>query len=226
MRMPEPAREPTEHDPLLAYIDAELARPLAPEAMPEERDRHYRALLNDLRRRVERNTFPAERAFLAQRASAIAHLRLEDARAALVAAKAEADRLPAFGAIVKRMRLRAGMSQSELARRSGIDRAYVHRIEKPATGEPVVPSRQVVVAIADALELARFESDSLLVAGGYLPVAVSSAGGWRPEFALLADFLSDPFLSELDRAEFRQVLRAVLAHWRAGASAQNARSDL
>lgn len=116
--------------------------------------------------------------------------------------------------MVQRLRLCGGLTQSELARRSGIDRAYVHRMEKAPASEPVVPSRPVVLAMAEALGLSRSETDALLVAAGYVPLAILSAGGWQPEFAVLADFLADPRLSELDRVEFGQVLRTLASHWR------------
>jgi transcriptional regulator with XRE-family HTH domain len=119
-----------------------------------------------------------------------------------------------FGAAVQRLRLTAGLSQSELARRTGIDRAYVHRMEKATVDAPVVPSRSVVLAMAAALELGTEDTDALLVAAGYVPDAIVSAGGWRPELALLADFLADQRLSELDRVAFSKVLRDLVVRWR------------
>lgn len=113
-----------------------------------------------------------------------------------------------------RLRAAAGLSQSELARRTGIDRAYVHRIENAPREAPVAPSRSVVMALALALELAPEDTDALLVAAGYVPTAIVSAGGWRPELALLAEFLSDPTLSEMDRLSFWKVLRELVGRWR------------
>lgn len=119
-----------------------------------------------------------------------------------------------FGATVERLRRRASFSQSELARRTGIDRAYVHRVEKAPPTAPVIPSRSVVLAMAIALNLAPCDADALLVTAGYAPRAIMSAVGWCAEFAALADFLNDPNLSEPDRVAFGRVLRELMAHWR------------
>jgi transcriptional regulator with XRE-family HTH domain len=119
----------------------------------------------------------------------------------------------AFGATVHALRLDAGLSLNQLARRAGIDPAYVHRIESRAIERPPLPRRAVVVAIADALGLDARRTDSLLAQAGYAPEAVLALGGWDEALATTAQLLADPGLSGPAKAEFREVLRLLARRW-------------
>lgn len=129
-----------------------------------------------------------------------------------------------FGATVERLRRLADFSQSELARRTGCDRAYIHRMEKSPVTAPVVPSRHLVRAMTVALKLTPADADGLLAAAGYAPQAILAAGGWRPELASLADFLGDASMSERDRLSFWKVMQELMIHWR-GKAAVNSRVE-
>lgn len=83
-----------------------------------------------------------------------------------------------FGAMVRRFRVRAGLSQNQLARAAGVDPAYINRIERAKLGQGSVPSRRVVVGIWDALETTVEDRERLLVAAGHCPETVLRAGGW------------------------------------------------
>src|SRR5438270_3611369 len=119
----------------------------------------------------------------------------------------------AFGAAVHQLRLGAGVSLNELARRAGVDPAYIHRIESRSIQRPPVPRRPVVLAIASALSLDRQASDELLAQAGYAPEALLDLGGWDRALALVAELLSDPRLSGPAKAEFREVLRILANRW-------------
>jgi transcriptional regulator with XRE-family HTH domain len=58
------------------------------------------------------------------------------------------------------------LSQNELARRSAVDVAYVHRIER---GTGAQPTRRVVEGLAKGLELDTDDRARLLAAAGYWP---------------------------------------------------------
>ena len=58
------------------------------------------------------------------------------------------------------------MSQNELARRSGVDAAAIHRVE---AGTRHLPRRATLLALATALELDDEDTARLLVAAGYWP---------------------------------------------------------
>ncbi len=117
-----------------------------------------------------------------------------------------------FGAVLRALRLRAGLSLNELARRADVDVAYVHRIE--ALGErQVVPRRPIVEALAHALSLAETERDDLLARAGYVPAAVASLGGWDATLAQVATVLLDDDLSPADKAEYREVVRLLSERW-------------
>jgi transcriptional regulator with XRE-family HTH domain len=119
----------------------------------------------------------------------------------------------AFGAAVHALRLAAGLSLNQLARRAGIDPAYVHRIESRALERPPRPRRAVVLAIAAALGLDARRTDELLAHAGYAPDALLELGGWDEALATIADLLADPALSGPAKAEFREMLRILAHRW-------------
>jgi transcriptional regulator with XRE-family HTH domain len=119
----------------------------------------------------------------------------------------------AFGAAVRAQRTTSGISLNELARRAGVDPAYIHRIESRTIQRAPLPRRAVVLAIAAALELDRHQTDDLLARAGYIPEALRLLGGWDETLARVADLLADPALSGPARAEFREVVRILAHRW-------------
>jgi transcriptional regulator with XRE-family HTH domain len=120
----------------------------------------------------------------------------------------------AFGAAVRRLRLQAGTSLNELARRAGVDPAYIHRIEAQSTTQrPPLPRRAVVLAIAAALGSDRRQTDQLLALAGHAPAALLELGGWDQTLASVAELLADPSLSGSAKTEFREVVRLLSARW-------------
>lgn len=128
----------------------------------------------------------------------------------------------AFGATVRALRLQNGLSLNELARRAGVDPAYIHRIEaRPgATQRPPLPRRAVVQAIAHALGSDARQTDQLLALAGHAPAALLELGGWDQTLAGVAELLVDPSLSGAAKAEFREMLRLLSRRWGRAASGQ------
>jgi len=118
-----------------------------------------------------------------------------------------------FGAAVRSARLEAGISLNQLARRAGVDPAYIHRIESNKLERAPLPRRQVVLAIAAALNLDPQATDVLLVQAGYVPEALVQLGGWDQTLARVAERLADPHLSGPAKAELREVLRILMQRW-------------
>ncbi|MCC6177830.1 MAG: helix-turn-helix domain-containing protein [Chloroflexi bacterium] len=118
-----------------------------------------------------------------------------------------------FGALLRRLRVRVGLSQNQLARRAGVDPAYVNRLERAAPGSSSLPSRRVVLGFAEALELGPADGERLLVAAGLCPETILRLGGWDPSLGLVAGVLSNPELTADDLAEFRELLRIVASRW-------------
>jgi transcriptional regulator with XRE-family HTH domain len=118
-----------------------------------------------------------------------------------------------FGARVQALRLQAGLSLNELARRAGVDPAYIHRIEARRAQRPTLPRRGVVLAIAAALGSNRHQADQLLALAGHTPVALLDLGGWDETLASVAELLGDPSLSGPARAEFREMVRLLARRW-------------
>ncbi len=125
---------------------------------------------------------------------------------------------PHFGARVNALRLAAGLSLNELARRAGVDPAYIHRIEAHRiearrAQRPTLPRRGVVLAIAAALGSDRRQTDQLLALAGHTPAALLELGGWDETLASVAELLGDPTLSGPARAEFREMVRLLARRW-------------
>ena len=122
-----------------------------------------------------------------------------------------------FPALLRWLRQRAGLSQNRLARASGIDPAYVNRIEASEAAGPQVPRGPILERLCEALQLSIAERDRLYFAARRCPPSLSAVGTWDPAFALVADLLADPSLGPDDRAEFRQVLSVLVDRWRRSA---------
>src|SRR4051795_7655816 len=121
-----------------------------------------------------------------------------------------------FGALLRALRVRIGLSQNQLARRAGVDPAYVNRLERAAPSSSSLPSRKVVLALAEAVEAGPVDVERLLVAAGLCPEAIMRLGGWDSSLGDIAAVLGDDRLSSDDRAELRELLRIVAARWRSG----------
>jgi transcriptional regulator with XRE-family HTH domain len=126
----------------------------------------------------------------------------------------DAESIPlAFGATVRALRQQAGLSLNELARRAGVDPAYIHRIEARGAQRPPLPRRGVVVAIAAALGSNPRQTDQLLALSGHTPAALLELGGWDQTLAAVAELLGDPTLSGSAKAEFRDMVRLLARRW-------------
>src|ERR1700674_4304199 len=119
----------------------------------------------------------------------------------------------AFGATVHALRLQAGISLNELARRAGVDPAYVHRMESRGAQRPPLPRRPVVLALAAAFGADARQADQLLALAGHAPAALLELGGWDATLASVAELLADPSLSGPAKAEFRAIVRILSQRW-------------
>src|ERR687883_571579 len=97
-----------------------------------------------------------------------------------------------FGALLRGWRERAGLSQNALARRMGVNPAYVNRLEHGGRG---AQKRDLLESVASALALAAAERDRLLAAAGHWPASLEQLGPGDPSLLLVADVLTDPAIS-------------------------------
>ncbi len=116
-----------------------------------------------------------------------------------------------FGALFQRWRERARLSQNALARRMGVNPAYVNRLEHGGRG---AGNRELVESAAAALGLSPSERDTLFAAAGHWPSALEKLGPADPTLRLLADVLTDPALTARDRRLFRLQVRLAALPWR------------
>ena len=131
----------------------------------------------------------------------------------------------AFGAAVRLLRQEAGISLNELARRAGVDPAYIHRIEARRVQRPPLPRRAVVRAIAAALGSSTRQTDHLLALAGHAPGALLELGGWDQTLAAVAELLSDASVSAEARADFQQAVLLLARRWmRSGAGTPKGRT--
>jgi transcriptional regulator with XRE-family HTH domain len=126
-----------------------------------------------------------------------------------------------FGALLRSLRVRIGLSQNQLARQAGVDPAYVNRLERAPASSSSLPSRKVVLALAESLEAGPVDVERLLVAAGLCPESIVRLGGWDQSLGDIAAVLGDTRLTTDDRAELRELLRIVAARWRSGGSTAN-----
>jgi transcriptional regulator with XRE-family HTH domain len=115
-----------------------------------------------------------------------------------------------FANLLRTLRERAGLSQSALARRAGLDPSFVNRLE---SGQRTA-ERSVVEKFIAALELDQTDADLLMAAGGLLPTLFDRVGLQDPTLQLVVQILSDERLSPEDREEFREVIRLIGRRYR------------
>jgi len=93
-----------------------------------------------------------------------------------------------FGGMLRRLRIDIFLSQNQLARRAGVDPAYLNRMEKGTStlkdGRQHTPSRAVVLALAEALDVSQAQADRLLFAAGLAPQVDWQTRAVRAETAL------------------------------------------
>ncbi|MGB9592866.1 MAG: helix-turn-helix domain-containing protein [Anaerolineae bacterium] len=124
-----------------------------------------------------------------------------------------------FGALLKRKRKAAGLSQSALAKAAGISPSHLNRIEK---GNRNPPPSDKILDIANALRLSPAETDQLLVAAGYAPrYGQLPSSGPRPDIspevrALIQEVTTailrvaeDPNLTPAQREDVVRILRTL-----------------
>lgn len=123
-----------------------------------------------------------------------------------------------FGALLKNLREKNGVSQSKLAERADFDHSYVSRLESGAR----MPTREAVDRLGEALRLEQQQLDSLLAAAGFLPRDVSSLLSNEPVIGEVLDFLQDEDVPSEFRDNMRQVLQLLAKQARFAASAKAA----
>jgi transcriptional regulator with XRE-family HTH domain len=114
------------------------------------------------------------------------------------------DATESFGGRLRALRERAGLSQSALARKAGLDPSFINRLESGQRGA----DRKVAEDVIQALELPPADADRLLAAGGHLPAVFARVGLQDPTLQLVARTLSDAELSAAAREGFRTVVAA------------------
>lgn len=113
-----------------------------------------------------------------------------------------------FGGLLRGYRIRARLSQSELARRALTDHSYVNRLEAGNRE----PSPLIVRALATALDLSPLDRDRLLTAAGYAPAdPLALALHAEPELLELVRLALDPTTPPAVRWHIRELARPVVA---------------
>jgi len=92
-----------------------------------------------------------------------------------------------FSAKLREFRSRSGMSQNALAQRVNVDASYINRIEKSER----IPTRNIILEIAEILLLQDHERDDLLLSAGYAPELAEKVDLTSPAFRLMAEIWTD-----------------------------------
>ena len=104
-----------------------------------------------------------------------------------------------IGRVLRRLLSQTGQTEAQVADRAGVDRTYLIRLRQGTR----YPSREVLAAIAGAVESSRSDRWRLVAAGGYLPVAWTDAHGW------VSQVTEDPRLSADQRNRFEDLLEQI-----------------
>ena len=123
-----------------------------------------------------------------------------------------------FGSALRKLRVDRRLSQFKLAKRSGISHSTASRLESGARQ----PSREMIAALADALDATEAERDELLTTGGFMPLDVGHLIGESgaalvtqlladPDVALVARLLADPGVSAGRKERVRQGISVLVA---------------
>ena len=120
---------------------------------------------------------------------------------------------PTFAQLLRGYRLRAGLSNRNLAFRAGCDRQYLFRLEH---GSRLCPSRPIVEGLIRALALPPFEANGLLVAARLAPAPLRDPSRWDDALQGVCDVLTDWRLTSAQRAGFRTVICTLALQWAPG----------
>lgn len=120
------------------------------------------------------------------------------------------DPATSFGELLSCLRLATGVSQNALGREAGVNASYINRLER---GERATPTREVVLALARALQTTPQERDHLLMAAGYVPPALRQLGPADSTLAAVGTLLVDGRLPPASLAAFRAVVETIAACW-------------
>jgi transcriptional regulator with XRE-family HTH domain len=103
-----------------------------------------------------------------------------------------------FGTLLHRFRLRAGLAQNALSRRTGINVGTVNRLERD---QRLPASRDQALALAGALALSVAETNRLLNAAGLPAEGFGPAITGNPAIVQLVNLLQDESIPAADRDE-------------------------
>lgn len=120
-----------------------------------------------------------------------------------------------FGALLRELRERCGLSQAELARRAGVNHTTISRLERGQRH----PSRLMVLRLARALATDESMTARLLASAGHTPVSLEI----HAELAELSFLLSAPHTPDAVRRLARSTLSALVEGLRQAAESQSVR---
>jgi transcriptional regulator with XRE-family HTH domain len=116
-----------------------------------------------------------------------------------------------FGEALRRARLTAGLSQNELGRRAKVNPGTINRLE---AGEREPTGREQVEALAIGLDLAPAEITRLIVAAGFVPLAMERLDVTDPVLVLVTGILADETIPAGERQDFRLQIVLAARRWR------------
>lgn len=119
--------------------------------------------------------------------------------------------ITAFGAALRRYREERGLSQNALAKKAGVNVGSVNRLE---SGDRSPGGPEMVLTLAQALDLPPMERDLLLAAAGQLPASITAAVLADPAFLVAAEILGDQRIPADERADFRAQIILAARRWR------------
>lgn len=112
-----------------------------------------------------------------------------------------------FADLLRGFREQAGLSQSRLARIAGLDHTYLSRLENGQR----IPTRRVVLKLAEALGVDPVKRDQLLVAAGLAPVSALTLAVGDELLEQAARLLMDASVPAEVRMDLRVAIRIAVS---------------
>jgi transcriptional regulator with XRE-family HTH domain len=120
--------------------------------------------------------------------------------------------MESYAELLKRYRLKSGISQRALAREIGLNPTLVNRSE---AGDRPPSGTDEVAAISRALGLTTEERDRLLASAGHWPAVFLALGPGDETLRAVADALSSDALSDSAKTALRRAIDGLVAAVRA-----------
>lgn len=114
-------------------------------------------------------------------------------------------KLTGFPNLLYTYRKERNLLRNGVAKRCGVDHSYIHRLEN--SNRPT-PTRAIVEALANGLDLPILEYNRLLISAGYAPLGLYETN-WTVTMQSVLDTLNDIRLVGQERIDYERLIEMI-----------------